>query len=48
VARSRQSNVEIEMPLVEVFTLRDGKIIHRRVYRDRAAALRAVGGGGVA
>jgi ketosteroid isomerase-like protein len=43
VARTRQSNVEIEMPLVEAFTLRNGKIIRRRVYRDRAAALRAVG-----
>jgi uncharacterized protein len=43
VASSRGSNVEIAMPLVEVFTLRDGKIIHRRVYRDRAAALKAAG-----
>jgi ketosteroid isomerase-like protein len=43
VGTSRHSRTAIAMALVEVFTLRDGQIIRRRVFGDRAAALEAVG-----
>jgi ketosteroid isomerase-like protein len=42
-ARAAHSGIEVEMHLVEVFTLDEGKIVRRRVYADRSAALRALG-----
>ena len=40
---SRHSGAETEMRLVEVYTFRHGKVIRRRVYAERADALKAVG-----
>jgi ketosteroid isomerase-like protein len=41
--RARLSGVETELRYAVVYTLRDGKIVCGREYRDRAQALEAVG-----
>jgi ketosteroid isomerase-like protein len=41
--RGRSSGVIVEMPVFNVFTVRDGKVAALKSYRDRAAALEAVG-----
>lgn len=38
-----RSGVEVEARSVVVFTIRDGRIIEMRLYRQRAEALKAVG-----
>jgi ketosteroid isomerase-like protein len=43
VARGGGSGVPIELPDAHVVTLRDGRLVATRVYRDRSEALRAVG-----
>jgi ketosteroid isomerase-like protein len=41
--RGKTSGIDVDMLLYEVFTIRDGKIVERRPFRDRALALEAVG-----
>jgi ketosteroid isomerase-like protein len=41
--RGRGSGIEIDARLFNVFTLRDGKIIHKVEFTDRAEALEAAG-----
>jgi ketosteroid isomerase-like protein len=43
IARGRGSGVEVRLPTFHVFTLRDGKVIRHRSYRDRTDALQAAG-----
>jgi ketosteroid isomerase-like protein len=43
VAKGSASGVPIELPDGHVHTLRDGRLISTRVYRDRAKALQAAG-----
>jgi len=42
-ARSRRGGPEIERPLDQMVTLRDGKIIRNRIFSTRAEALEAAG-----
>ncbi len=39
----RLSGAAVDMPLYNLFTVRDGKIVRRRIYQARAEALEAVG-----
>jgi ketosteroid isomerase-like protein len=41
--RGRSSGVVVEMPVYNVYTVRAGKVARLKSYRDRAAALKAVG-----
>jgi ketosteroid isomerase-like protein len=41
--RGRASGVPIELPVAHVWTIRDGRLKSCRAYRDRSAALEAVG-----
>jgi dihydropteroate synthase len=41
--RSRASGVELDERVALVYTLRDGKVVHMKNYRDRAEALREAG-----
>jgi ketosteroid isomerase-like protein len=41
--RGRSSGVVVEMPVFNVFTVRDGKVARMHAYRDRSAALEAAG-----
>jgi ketosteroid isomerase-like protein len=41
--RAKSSGVEVNQPTVVVYTLRDGKIVHAKNYKNRAAALEAAG-----
>ena len=43
-ARGRDG-IEVEMEVFDVLTLRDGRIVLRRTWTDRAAALEAAGSG---
>jgi ketosteroid isomerase-like protein len=43
IARGRGSGVEVKLPTFHVFTLRDGKVVRHRSYRDRTDALQAAG-----
>jgi ketosteroid isomerase-like protein len=43
IARGRGSGEEVRLPTFHVFTLRDGKVIRHRSYRDRTDALEAAG-----
>jgi ketosteroid isomerase-like protein len=42
-ARGRQSGVAAHMEIFDLWKLRDGKLLCRRTFRDRADALAAVG-----
>jgi ketosteroid isomerase-like protein len=42
-ARGRQSGVAAHMKIYDLWKLRDGKLLCRRTFRDRDAALAAVG-----
>jgi ketosteroid isomerase-like protein len=44
--RAKLSGIETELSYAVVYTLREGKIVGVREYRDRAAALEAVGRAG--
>ena len=46
--RGRSSGVEVEDESANVWTLRDGKVVAYRLYREREAALEAAGLEGVA
>jgi ketosteroid isomerase-like protein len=41
--RGRGSGVPFDDRLFDVYTLREGKIIHKREFRDRSSALQAAG-----
>jgi ketosteroid isomerase-like protein len=41
--RGRSSGVVVEMPVYNVYTVRSGRVIRLEGYRDRSAALEAVG-----
>jgi ketosteroid isomerase-like protein len=41
--RGRSSGVVVEMPVFNVYKVRAGKIVRLKSYRDRSAALEAVG-----
>jgi ketosteroid isomerase-like protein len=43
IGRGRGSGVEVRLPTFHVFTLRDGRVIRHRGYRDRAEALEVAG-----
>ena len=42
-AKGRQSGIPVEMTVCEIFSFRDGRVVRRRLYADRAEALKAVG-----
>jgi ketosteroid isomerase-like protein len=41
--RGKGSGVDVELPSTSVYTLRDGKLIEARMYRDHEKALEAAG-----
>jgi ketosteroid isomerase-like protein len=43
VGRGRTSGVEVEQTIIQVWTLRGGKLVRMEMYPDRDAALEAVG-----
>jgi hypothetical protein len=45
--RGRGSGVEVSEEIFSVWTLRAGKIVRQRMFRDRAQALEAAGAAGV-
>jgi len=42
-AKGRQSGIPVEMTVCEIFSFRDGRVVRRHLYADRAEALKAVG-----
>ena len=41
--RGKGSGVDVEQPSTSVYTLRDGKLIEARMYREHGKALEAAG-----
>jgi ketosteroid isomerase-like protein len=41
--KGRWSGIEVDMPIYNLFTMRGDKIVRRRIYQDRDAALKAAG-----
>jgi ketosteroid isomerase-like protein len=41
--RGRNTGVDVELPSAQVWTIRDGKAVHVRLYLDREEALHAAG-----
>jgi ketosteroid isomerase-like protein len=41
--RGRSSGVVVEMPVYNVFTVREGRVVRMKSYRDRPSALEVVG-----
>jgi ketosteroid isomerase-like protein len=41
--KGRWSGVEVDMPIYNLFTMRDDKIVRRRIYQDRDEAIEAAG-----